>query len=358
MCTVVGMAFIVVLIVLVLAVAALLGYRKLRQRQVAKALAITTPNGIAEERYVRAGGIDQWIQIRGDDRDNPVLLVLHGGPGAPYAVFTPLLRAWERHFTVVQWDRRGAGKTLARNGKAGCGELTFGVMVDDAIEVAEFLRKHLRKDKLVVLAGSMGTMVGVPLVQRRPDLFAAYVGTDQYVDMHRNEQDSYRMTLDRARAAGKAKAVAALEKIGDDPAKWDNAAWMVKMRWNMATDPVTPNAVTKLLLPLALTSPIYRRLRDVVTLLSGFAYVRNAMFEEFMKFDARRYGTTFAVPVFIFQGDSDVLTLTGPAQEYLAEIEAPAKELALIERASHFAAFIRPDRFLIELVNRVRPIVG
>ena len=51
-----------------------LAYRKVRQRQVAQALVIDTPNGLAEERFVRVGGIDQWIQIRGEDRGNPVLL--------------------------------------------------------------------------------------------------------------------------------------------------------------------------------------------------------------------------------------------------------------------------------------------
>jgi hypothetical protein len=60
-----------------------LAYRKVCQRRVAKALTIDTPNGIVEERFVRIGGIEQWIQIRGEDRDNPVLLVVHGGPGCP-----------------------------------------------------------------------------------------------------------------------------------------------------------------------------------------------------------------------------------------------------------------------------------
>src|SRR5215218_7148493 len=81
-----------------------LTYRKVRQRRVAKALRISTANGIVEERFVPIGGIEQWIQIRGEDRDNPVLLVLHGGPGFPNAVFTLPLRPWEKHFTVVQWD--------------------------------------------------------------------------------------------------------------------------------------------------------------------------------------------------------------------------------------------------------------
>jgi hypothetical protein len=65
-----------------------LAWRTARQRRVAKALEITTPDRIVEQRFVTVGGIDQWIQLRGEDRDNPVLLVLHGGPGWPNAVFT------------------------------------------------------------------------------------------------------------------------------------------------------------------------------------------------------------------------------------------------------------------------------
>jgi hypothetical protein len=94
-----------------------LAWRTARQRQTAKALEMTTPDGIVEQRFVTLGGTDQWIQLRGEDRANPVLLVLHGGPGWPNAVFTLPLRPWERHFTVVQWDHRGAGKTLRRTGK-------------------------------------------------------------------------------------------------------------------------------------------------------------------------------------------------------------------------------------------------
>jgi pimeloyl-ACP methyl ester carboxylesterase len=334
-----------------------LAYREVRQRRVAKALEIDTPNGIVEERFVPIGGIDQWIQIRGEDRGNPVLLVLHGGPGWPNAVFTLPLRPWEKDFTVVQWDHRGAGKTLGRNGKAGSGEMTFDRRVADAIEVCEFLRDHLGKDKVILVGESMGTLTGTPLAMRRPDLFHAYVVTDLYVDMVRNEALKYELTLDRLRAAGNTKAVDAMERIGADPTRWDLRAWNTSMGWTFKTNLPTPNPDRRLLFPLVLSSPLYT-LRDIYTLLMGFQWSTAQMFDEFKAYDARRLGTRFEVPFFLFQGESDVVTVTSLATEYFEEVEAPAKETALIEDAGHFAAFTQPDRFLTELRTRVRPLAA
>jgi pimeloyl-ACP methyl ester carboxylesterase len=334
-----------------------LAWRKARQRRVAKALEMTTPNGIVEQRFVRVGGIDQWIQIRGEDRANPVLLVLHGGPGWPNAVFTLPLRPWERHFTVVQWDHRGAGKTLGRNGKAGSGPMTFDQRVADAVEVVEFLRRHLHVDKVVVLAESMGTLTGLPLALRRPDLVTALVVTDLYVDMAANEATKYQLTLGRLQAAGNAKGAAALAKVGADPARWDLRAWNTSMAWAFRTNVPTPNLDRRLLFPLALSSPLYT-LRDLFSLFVGFQWSTAQMFGELRAYDARRLGTRFEVPFFLFQGEHDVVTLTSLATNYFEEVEAPTKGMALIPDAGHFAAFTQPDRFLTELLTRVRPLAA
>jgi pimeloyl-ACP methyl ester carboxylesterase len=80
--------------------------------------------------------------------------------------------------------------------------------------------------------------------------------------------------------------------------------------------------------------------------------------EELKAYDARRLGTRFEVPLFLFQGESDVVTLTSLATEYFQEVEAPTKELALIPDAGHFAAFTQPERFLAELRTRVRPLAA
>jgi alpha-1,2-mannosyltransferase len=153
--------------------------------------------------------------------------------------------------------------------------------------------------------------------------------------------------MDRVHAAGDKRGVTALGRIGADPSRWDAAAWGVKMQWAMKTDPVSPNAM-KLIFKLLLTSPEYT-LRDARDWLAGFGPVRDHLFTQFIAYDARRGGTTFELPVYLFPGDQDVITLTSLAQEYDAEMYAPAKGLALIPNASHFCAFTQPEEFLAAL---------
>ena len=117
------------------------------------------------------------------------------------------------------------------------------------------------------------------------------------------------------------------------------------------------NLDRRLLFPLALSSPLYS-LRDLATLFQGFQWSTAQMFTELMAYDAWRLGPRFEVPFFLFQGESDVVTLTTLATEYFEEVEAPTKELALIKDAGHFAAFTQPDRFLAELLVRVHPLAS
>jgi len=119
---------------------------------IANARKIVTPNGVERLERVRIGGIDQWVSIRGADRRNPVLLYIHGGPGY---VSIPMSwwfsRGWEEYFTVVQWDQRGAGRTYGKSGPSIEPTMTIERMVQDGIEVSQFLATHLKKKKIIIL---------------------------------------------------------------------------------------------------------------------------------------------------------------------------------------------------------------
>ena len=99
----------------------------------ASAQTATAPQAIQEEAFVRIGGIDQWISIRGQNAENPVVLLLHGGPGFPNAPFTPAFVSWQKDFTLVDWDQRGAGRTFGRNGAEGSGPLSIERLTQDGL---------------------------------------------------------------------------------------------------------------------------------------------------------------------------------------------------------------------------------
>lgn len=341
------------LLALAILAAALQAYRAHRQRLNAAALAIRTPNAIDEGLFVSAGGIDQWISIRGEDRSNPVVLVLHGGPATSYMSFAPFFQTWERHFTVVQWDRRGVGKTFGRNGRTGSGEMTLDRIADDGNEVAEFVRRRLHQEKIILIGHSMGSMIGISMAARRPDLFHAYVGTEQIVNMAENEAVSYQTILDRTRSRGDAKTVKKLERIGAPPYK-KPMDWGVKQGAAESADPAYGRIAGRIR-QMVLFSPSYS-LKDILDLIGGSMFCMSKLYTQWMAFDAHRLGTSFQTPIFIIEGESDVMTPSELAGDWVATIDAPQKAFVPIQGASHLAFVTAADAYLAELIGRVRPL--
>src|SRR6266853_1113212 len=92
----------VVSLIAVVAVAGLV-YREVVQSRAEAQLAITSPNGIDDALYV---------SIRGSDKSNPVVLIIHGGPGFANAPLVNAMLPYEQSYTLVQWDQPGAAKTF------------------------------------------------------------------------------------------------------------------------------------------------------------------------------------------------------------------------------------------------------
>jgi len=328
--------------------------RKKNQQRLTNDLVIITPNSIVEKRFVNIGGIDQWITVRGEDRQNPVLLFVHGGPGSIYSIFTPLLRSWERYFTIVQWDQRGAGKTFRKNGKVGSGILTFDRLMRDGIELAEFLCGHLGQEKIILVGSSVGSITGTTMVKRRPDLFSAYVGTDQNSSPDARKL-SYQLTLEWLLASGNTRGVKAVEKLGTKKGHLTPKEFTKLNQWTIKANPTIPNMIQDIMLPAMLNSPDHT-LGDLMDMFRGMNFSTDQMLNELMTADLRKLGMRFELPFFIFQGDTDAITPTASAKAYFDELEAPHKEFVLIKQAGHLAAFARPEQFLNELLQRVYPL--
>ena len=184
-------------------------YRKYLQHTVAEERAIRSANGIDSLEAVQIGGIEQWIEVRGQNVNNPILLFIHGGPGI---AFIPLSGSfqdpWEKYFTVVQWDQRGAGKTYESNDKELQRKtMNISQMEQDTLDVVNYLRNRFRRQKIFVVGHSWGSVLGLWLAHEYPDAIYAYVGVGQLVDMQQNDEIAYRDALQQARMIQNRQAI-------------------------------------------------------------------------------------------------------------------------------------------------------
>lgn len=320
----------------------------------AKQYAISSPKGVDESSYVTLGGIEQWVTIRGEDRDNPVLLFLHGGPGDVTNPWSFMLFApWEKHFTVVQWDERGAGRTLRKNGPGIAPTITIDRLVQDGIELAEYLRKHLLKEKIILVGHSFGSVLGVRMARAKPQLFCAYVGTGQVADLPvKNYTATYEALLKKAKALGDQRAIEELSKIGPPPY---NSGEGYRVQWKWANAFEGANQFIYSTLGLALVAPGYS-VQDITDSGDGQMLSADRLVPQTQSIGPAELGLEFTIPVFVFQGEQDFTTSTALAQHYVESLKAPRKEFVAIKGAGHFAVFMHSDQFLQELLARVGPL--
>ncbi|MEU8248840.1 alpha/beta hydrolase [Nonomuraea sp. NPDC048916] len=327
--------------------------RPVLRRRNARRLVIDSPAGVNEERFLTINGYEQWVTMRGRDRQNPVLLILHGGPGSSYIPFNPWLTEWEKHFTIVQWDQPGAGKTFQRNGRTDPVGLSLSRLTTDGIELTDQLRDLFGCRKVIVLGSSVGSLIGSQMVRRRPDLFDAYVGVNQ--NSPGSDPVGYRLARQAAQQQDDRKGLRLLEEMGPDPSRWTIDQHEGLMKLAIRVTKGVPNMVYDLMLPALMFAPCYT-MSDIKDYQRAMTYTLRQVFEELRAFDRRDPHDEFAIPTFFFMGERDIITPTIAAREYFGNISAPRKEFVVIEGAGHLAEFANPRQLLHELLVRVRPL--
>ncbi|MDA9296187.1 alpha/beta hydrolase [Porticoccaceae bacterium] len=354
------------------AIAALMWVREVLQNHKTTSYAVTNSNGIEELKAIKIGGVDQWIHIRGQHRDNPVLLWLHGGPGAAMIGFMDeVIKPYTEYFTVVCWDQRQTGKSYypADDETAA---LSVQQFIDDTEELIDYLRDYLAKDKLFLMGSSWGSILGMHMVKSRPDWLYAYIGVGQVVNSTLAEQTLYQRLLSRAKENKESELVAKIEALlpGLDkgyPEKEkifvDNCSF-VRQELNRLAGETSMHhlAVDDIMNMLGLEKTLspHITLTDLSHLVFGgeVALFRPpyTFTKEFLDIDLPKdIGNAFEVPIFFFTGRHDWQTPIVLSDQWFEEISAPYKEVIHFEESSHCVVNEEPGKTLIALVNKVLP---
>ncbi len=310
------------------------------------------PAPIAALERVALGGAEQTILLRGQDRTKPVLLYVHGGPGFAQLPIAPgYSDQLERHFVVVHWDQRGAGASCAGTDFAA---LTQERIVADAIELAQLLAARFGGGKIFLLGHSFGSVVGALAVQRRPDLFHAYVGLGQVVNGRRNEELSYRFVVEEAERRDDEDVLAELGRI--HPPYPTPRELGVQRRW-LAAYRGSLYAVEKAraVLPAALFGREYT-LATRLRFFSCFERSLERLWAGLDGFDAIAQIPRLDVPVFLFTGRHDWNTPWPLVEEWAAVLAAPHVERVWFEEAGHVPPIEAPEEFQQRLIEKLTPL--
>src|SRR5208282_734897 len=318
--------------------------------------ATTQTTQLKEEGFIQIGGIGQWVTIKGDDKHNPVILFLHGGPGDAGSPFAEsVFGTWEKDFTLVQWDQRGAGRTYGKTGPSIEATMTIDRMVRDGIEVSEYVTKHLGKKKIILVGGSWGSILGIYMAKQRPDLFYAYIGMAQLVNERAGQAASYARVLQLACAADDQKTVKALEALGPPP--WDSLRkWPVFHKALLAYQAKRVTAASPpIVIDPAYASAAERAQYDEADDFSFIHFFGMTMSGPMETVDLPALGTDFAIPIFFVQGQEDINALPELAKAYLDTIKAPQKQFISVPGTGHEDSVESLKVTLELLTKQVRP---
>ena len=368
------------LLLLILLAAAVTIIMKFQNTRMTK---ITSKTGIQEGAYVSIGGIRQFVTIRGENTANPVILVLHGGPGGAMSfIGYHWQTGLESDYTLVNWDQRGCGRTYyenltsksvtraapvsadaapesaaASNPDAAANPaplLSKELLLSDLDELVDYLRERFGQEKIIIMGHSWGTILGSQYVLAHPEKSAAYIGVGQAVDMPAAEILAKDTAILRAEAKGDLRYIDKLNALYDitAPAKGTDMKNFIKMRGMTSKYLICKGSMPSwLMIWTGLTSP-EMSMRDfrwqMLSMLNVKKYfmLQAPLLQELFDFNIyTESGTRYEVPAFFLSGDGDWITPYPLVRKYAKAVTAPKMDMILIENTGHSPFIDNPPLF-------------
>ncbi|MBN1648931.1 MAG: alpha/beta hydrolase [Spirochaetales bacterium] len=283
----------------------------------------------------------QWILINGNDKSNPVLLYLAGGPGTsmiPYAHVNTITDKMLAEYTVAHWDQRGTG--LSYDPDIPKDTITINQYIEDTHEVIKKIKTICGQDKVYLLGHSWGAILGVLYCQKYPEDIKAYIGVGQFVAYYEGEERSREWLKQEIHEAGNDVDLMHLEEI-----TWADRDLIRKYGGTIKNH----NSVN--LYEITSTSPYHPEKYSSALSDKGVKLVRGTMREELWELDFRTNALNFEVPVYFFIGRNDYVTAWPLTKEYFDLINAPCKEIIWFDESAHRCDIEEPEKFQNELIK-------
>jgi len=303
---------------------------------------------VSELRVVEIGEIEQWILIRGEDSSNPVLLWLHGGPGAAQMpVHHAYNRYLEKEFVVVHWDQRGAGKSNHKGFDEN--SMSLNRFIEDTHELTAWLKDRFDQEKIFLLGHSWGTQLGILTVKRYPEDYHGFISVSQVVHPQRAEEISYEWLSKQMEERGSSRQISKFDELG--PPLYDEHDRYVTFAKMKDTFGGSMDVGMGRLAWISFGAREYT-IGDYVKWLRGANRGSGPMWEELRDFDLFRDVPSIDIPVWFIVGENDYNTPAKLVEEFYQFVDAPGgKTLFVLEGVAHAPFMGDPELFNREVIR-------
>ncbi|MBU4438584.1 MAG: alpha/beta hydrolase [Firmicutes bacterium] len=336
------LAFLVVLLTLIVAITSvLLVFSTGKMIPYRDAAGNVLRSSLSEKSWVKINGVEMGMIIKSKDITQPILLFVHGGPGMPeYWLNESYPTHLENLFTVVWWDQRGAGLSYCND--IAPETMTTAQMVDDTIAVSNYLRQRFHQNKIYLMAHSYGTYIGIQAAAKVPELYHAYFGVAQVVNLDLSEALAYEFMLDYYKSADDKKIVKQLEESPYDSENYQKIRDRLMHQAGIGTIHNMYSVISGIFLGVMKNREYM--LLEKINIWRGKNFSKNTVLNvEFQQCDLGETLIRVDVPLYFFSGAYDYTVNHYLSEAYLDEIQAPKKHFYLFEDSAHSPIFEEPD---------------
>ncbi|MFC0273851.1 alpha/beta fold hydrolase [Metabacillus herbersteinensis] len=302
--------------------------------------------GTVIKEYVEINGVRQGLIIESLNQGRPLLLFLHGGPGFPaYPIIKAHNLRLEEFFDVCYWDQRGTG--MSYHAKDAKKLLTVDQLIDDTIQVVNYLRGKYTQDKVFLLGHSWGTYLGSLVASMNPDLFHAYIGIGQIGSAKESEKETYNFILRTSINNHDKRAQKQIEKLTFGSDYYKNRSYgAIRAKFtNKYGGGFKHRGYSNFeTLRNVLACPNYT-FKERINIFRGSIYSYQSLGHVMATTDLVKLVPSLNLPVFIFQGKYDYQTTYTQAKHFFESIKAPFKKMYTFNNSSHTPFLEEQERF-------------
>lgn len=295
---------------------------------------IIASNEVSRMATFSLGGYEQKVLFDGRYKTNPLVIILHGGPGYPLpfsegsrGMFPEL----SEHFIMTYWDQLGCGI----NDRPIDESFRIGDFVDMTVDLVEAVKQEFPDNSINLYATSWGSVLSALAAPRVADKVDNILVYGQEIRdlvfcpmVYESLANSKMPENDKAR----------LEEIRRKPNPNSQDSLLISSWLQNYTEGFRAKQGKGLdmdeIVKAIKESPDYNE-KDVVAIYKNGASENKSLLEELVQVDLSSSLNASPIPYTIIQGESDLITPTAMVSQLMSETNNKNLSLEIIKNSSH-----------------------